>query len=54
VLGEIIADAVEKKPNKFGDKFKWRVPVGVEKKAEACRFVEGDPIPLQPHEPSKL
>lgn len=52
VLGEIIADAVEKKPNKAGENFKWRLPKGG-KVSEACRFGDGEPTIIQ-HEQSKL
>jgi len=54
MMGEIIADAVERKPNKYGGKFKWRSrSVEDIKKAEACRFVDGDPVVLG-HSTSKL
>src|ERR1043166_3634108 len=40
VLGKIIADAVEGKPNLFLQKFRWRPEVGAGGHKEAARFLE--------------
>ena len=39
VLGEIIADAVEGKPNPILEKFRWRPEVSVGASTDAARFV---------------
>jgi glycine/D-amino acid oxidase-like deaminating enzyme len=38
VLGELIADAVEDKPNPFQQKFRWRLEVRPQRGKEAARF----------------
>ena len=44
VLGDIIADAVEGRPNPAGAPFKWRTPPpGAVREAEACRAMTGGP-----------
>src|SRR5437899_6632788 len=39
VLGEIIADAVEEKPNSLSKKFRWRREVRAGETKEAARFI---------------
>lgn len=41
VLGEIIADAVEGRTNRWSPRFRWRAPT--EPRSEEARLIEGDP-----------
>ena len=46
LLGEIMADVVEGKPNEFAGRFAWRAPE--KRKIEACRSDgAADPVPLE-------
>ena len=41
LLGEIIADVIEEKPNKESERFKWRVPIAKKKGEEESKSIGG-------------